>query len=117
MARREARSTTPTITISITRVGEPNGRLARLTGMQCEQVRELLSAVVDGEATVQEQAIVDAHLATCAECRAWQERAHTLQRWSRVRALAGDAEPDPAWLGALVEVVPARRRRTRVRLD
>jgi predicted anti-sigma-YlaC factor YlaD len=85
--------------------------------MQCEEVRELLSAVVDGEATAREQAIVDAHLATCAECQAWQERAHTLVRWSRIRSSGAEAEPDAEWLAALGGVVSPRRRGPHIRLD
>lgn len=46
--------------------------------MDCTTARELVSAQIDGDAG--QWAEVDAHLATCAECRAWKEDAHGLER-------------------------------------
>ena len=46
--------------------------------MDCTTARELVSAQIDGD--VGQSAEVDAHLATCAECRAWKEDAHGLER-------------------------------------
>ncbi|GAA3386176.1 zf-HC2 domain-containing protein [Cryptosporangium minutisporangium] len=43
--------------------------------MQCAQIRVALSALVDGEDPGTDRADVDAHLAGCAECRAWQATA------------------------------------------
>lgn len=41
--------------------------------MKCEEALELMSAVLDGEATAQERAALEAHLATCPECAALYE--------------------------------------------
>lgn len=43
-------------------------------GMDCQRCREALSARLDGEASAAESAALDAHLATCAACRAAEER-------------------------------------------
>ena len=40
---------------------------------RCEEMRPLVSALVDGELPVEDAAFVRAHLATCAECRALEE--------------------------------------------
>jgi anti-sigma factor RsiW len=37
--------------------------------MRCDQVREWLSATLDGESTPSERQAVDRHLATCSDCR------------------------------------------------
>src|SRR5262245_16606066 len=89
---------------------EPNIRFARPTHMRCEEARELMSAMVDGETTMHEGAAVDAHVATCTDCRLWQERAHRLQRWSRIRSFASDEGPDRVWLRALLHAEHARVR-------
>ncbi|GAA3512037.1 zf-HC2 domain-containing protein [Actinocatenispora rupis] len=51
--------------------------------MECETCRESLSARLDGEAGP--DPAVDAHLAGCAACRDWSERAVALTRRLRVR--------------------------------
>ena len=43
--------------------------------MRCDDVHEALSARLDGEAATQPDALIDAHLAGCAACRAWLVRA------------------------------------------
>ena len=35
----------------------------------CKEALELLSAQLDGAITIEEQAVLDAHLASCPECR------------------------------------------------
>jgi predicted anti-sigma-YlaC factor YlaD len=56
--------------------------------MDCQHVRELISAVVDGEAADDDHRIVDHHLEGCVDCRAWQDAAHSLRRAVTVRASA-----------------------------
>ena len=46
-------------------------RLARPLPHTCERVREQLSLALDGELSQLEDAHLDAHLATCAGCRAF----------------------------------------------
>ncbi|TQS43596.1 zf-HC2 domain-containing protein [Cryptosporangium phraense] len=43
--------------------------------MQCAQIRIALSALADGEDPGIDRAVVDTHLAECAECRAWNAAA------------------------------------------
>jgi hypothetical protein len=42
---------------------------------------ELLDARVDGELTVEQEAVVDAHVATCPACRAELEATERVKRW------------------------------------
>ena len=46
-------------------------RLARQLSHTCDIVREQLSLALDGETSQLEDARIDAHLATCASCRAF----------------------------------------------
>ena len=81
----------------------------------CRQMESLLPPFVDGETSLRDAALVEAHLAQCAPCRqlAWEQRdvrallssrraslrgAAPLGLESRVRALA-DAERAPARVG------------------
>ena len=73
--------------------------LAVLPVVECASARPLVSAQLDGEASPQEAAIAQAHLAACAECRG--ERV----RWSEL-ALA---------LGALPAGVPSPAADARIR--
>lgn len=41
--------------------------------MECSEVRELLSAVIDGEASAEEEAVASAHRSSCVACRGWFE--------------------------------------------
>lgn len=52
--------------------------------MRCDVVQEALSALLDGGPSEVEREALDAHLAACATCRAWQEGAHRLTRWARL---------------------------------
>jgi predicted anti-sigma-YlaC factor YlaD len=61
----------------------------------CEDVREALSAELDGEASPAEsasRAVLDAHLADCPACVAWADAAHAITR--RVRLGAAQDVPD-----------------------
>jgi predicted anti-sigma-YlaC factor YlaD len=78
--------------------------------MDCAQIREALSARLDGEATELADAAVDGHLAGCRACTGWAEELATLHRMVRVRV----AEPVPDLSAEIVEAfVPAARSRRR----
>lgn len=68
--------------------------------VDCETCREALSARLDGEAEPAPAGDVDAHVAGCAACRAWQGDAAALTRSLRLRP--AEATPDllDAVLGA-----------------
>ncbi|WP_212822791.1 zf-HC2 domain-containing protein [Catellatospora sp. TT07R-123] len=73
-------------------------------GMDCEQVREQLSARLDGEHDPAAVGAVDTHVAGCGDCRRWAERADQVTRLARTAA----ALPTPR-LGenALAEILAA----------
>jgi predicted anti-sigma-YlaC factor YlaD len=60
--------------------------------MECDEVREALSARLDGEPTGRPDDVVDDHLAGCRACTAWSEELVTLHRMVRVRE--AEAVPD-----------------------
>lgn len=60
----------------------------------CADIRTLLSAAVDGEASVAEHSLIDAHLAGCESCRAHAERLSVLTRQVRLRPV--ERTPDLA---------------------
>jgi predicted anti-sigma-YlaC factor YlaD len=75
--------------------------------MECDRVREAISARIDGEDPGVPDGAIEAHLATCAACRGWQRRAHVMTRRARLggrfleqdltaRVLAA-VPPEPAW--------------------
>ncbi len=68
--------------------------------MRCEDCREALSARLDGEA---EPVSPDAHLASCADCRAWFAGADRLRRAMLLRP----APPVPDLTAAILERTPA----------
>lgn len=80
--------------------GVDNGQLG------CPTIRELLSAVADGEATSDERSSVESHLATCGSCSAYATAVSRLDRRVRIRP----AEPVPD----LVAAVTARARPARL---
>jgi predicted anti-sigma-YlaC factor YlaD len=76
--------------------------------MRCDQVREALSARLDGEESRHEAARTDAHLETCADCRSWYDAAARITRLARTSVVAAPATsidltvalaaaPGPAW--------------------
>jgi predicted anti-sigma-YlaC factor YlaD len=77
--------------------------------MECDQIREALSAQLDGEDPGLTGGDLDGHLRTCAACTAWSEELATLHRMVRVR----EAEPVPDLSAAIVEAytprLPTRR--------
>ncbi|HEX6870021.1 MAG TPA: zf-HC2 domain-containing protein [Micromonosporaceae bacterium] len=56
-------------------------------GMRCEQVRESLSARLDGEAMPLPAPVVDAHLRDCSSCPVWLAGAERVTRNVRVQAV------------------------------
>jgi predicted anti-sigma-YlaC factor YlaD len=70
--------------------------------MACEHWRELLSAQLDGEDDPADRAAVDEHLAGCAGCREWLDRAATVNRLTRT----GLVTPVPDLSTAILAVLP-----------
>jgi predicted anti-sigma-YlaC factor YlaD len=71
----------------------------------CETVRDTLSARADGEATRDEIALADLHLARCADCRRYAADVERIDRAIRIRP----AEPVPSLVGSVTaRVRPAR---------
>lgn len=58
----------------------------------CPPVRRLISAAADGVTVHEEDRVVEAHLAGCAECAAYRSRVIDLARSTRVRPVGNDAE-------------------------
>lgn len=71
-------------------------RAAQIT---CTEITELASAVIDGEASLDEQRLHDLHLRGCAACRAHADRLASLTRQVRLRA----AEPVPDLAGRVLD--------------
>ncbi|BCJ74799.1 membrane protein [Catellatospora sp. IY07-71] len=88
--------------------------------MDCEQVRELLSARLDGEDDPAGRAPVDAHVAGCAGCAQWLDRAESVTRLARTAAALPVPPLHPDALAAVLAAAPApaqpRRRREVARL-
>ena len=80
--------------------------------MECDRVREAISARIDGEDPGVPDGTIEAHLATCAACRGWQQRAHAMTRRARLggRFLEQDLT---ARVLAAIPPEPARRRPAR----
>lgn len=74
--------------------------------MNCHQIRELISAAADGEATGEERSVLDRHLADCAACEEFSADLTRLDRQVRIRP--AEAVPD------LVASVTARARPARL---
>ncbi|MFJ7273717.1 zf-HC2 domain-containing protein [Kitasatospora sp. NPDC098663] len=73
--------------------------------MRCAQFRTALSARLDGEPTGLPDGRLDGHVARCAGCRAWLERAEQLR--GRVRASAADG-PSEEWSARLLDGLGVR---------
>ena len=80
--------------------------------MECDRAREAISARIDGEDPGVPDGALDAHLADCDACRAWQQRAHVLTR----RARLGGPFLERDLTGQVLAAVPPAPARRRLRL-
>ncbi|MEU4694627.1 zf-HC2 domain-containing protein [Actinoplanes sp. NPDC023714] len=69
--------------------------------MACERWREMLSAQLDGEDDPVMRPLVDEHLAGCAGCREWVDRAAAVNRLTRTAAVPVVPDLSEAILAAL----------------
>ena len=73
--------------------------------IDCETIREALSAIVDGEATNEDRTLADAHLHQCPGCRSFATDMQYVDRLVRIRP----AEPVPSLVASVTaRVRPAR---------
>jgi predicted anti-sigma-YlaC factor YlaD len=79
--------------------------------MECAQIQEALSAMLDGEDPELTEADIDAHLMECADCRAWQSAAAALAEAVSVRA-RGRGPDDAVARNVLALTRPRRQWRT-----
>jgi len=77
--------------------------------MQCDRLREAVSARIDGEDPGLPDGALDAHLGVCAGCRAWQQRAHAVTRRARLGGLFLDHDLTPNVLAAASATRRGRR--------
>jgi predicted anti-sigma-YlaC factor YlaD len=75
--------------------------------MDCDSIREAISASLDGEDAGIPADVTRAHLDECAACRDWRERQHALTRRARLSGYALDHDLTARVLDAL----PARATR------
>jgi predicted anti-sigma-YlaC factor YlaD len=74
--------------------------------VNCAQAREAASARLDGELPAPEQAALDAHLAGCGACRAWEGDVVDATRRTRLRPAA---VPGPDLTARVLAAAPAAR--------
>ena len=79
--------------------------------MGCERWRELVSAQLDGEDDPADRPRVEGHLAGCAGCREWLDRAATVNRLTRTGLVPEVPDLSAAILAALPPAQVRRRRR------
>ena len=79
--------------------------------MQCDRFREAISARIDGEDAGLPDGALDAHLEDCADCRAWQQRAHAVTRRARLGGHFLDHDLTSHVLAAVPAGATGRRRR------
>jgi predicted anti-sigma-YlaC factor YlaD len=85
--------------------------LAHYWDMECDRIREAISARIDGEHPGLPAEVLDAHLGACAACREWQQRAHAVTRRARLGGSFLDHDLTPGVLAAVAPVADGRRRR------
>ncbi len=79
--------------------------------MQCNRFREAVSARIDGEDAGLPDGALDAHLRVCADCRAWQQRAHAVTRRVRLGGLYLDHDLTSQVLAAVPAPAAGHRQR------
>jgi predicted anti-sigma-YlaC factor YlaD len=77
--------------------------------MDCDRAREAISARIDGEHPGLPGNVIQAHLASCAECRDWQQRAHEVTRRARLGGRFPDHDLTAQVLAAVGPVLAGRR--------
>jgi predicted anti-sigma-YlaC factor YlaD len=89
--------------------GNSTAGRAHYLGMNCEACREAISALLDNEDPGIDPALVQAHLAACAACRAATTQASRLQRWLRLRPTEPVPDLTPAILARIGPTEPGPR--------
>jgi predicted anti-sigma-YlaC factor YlaD len=84
--------------------------------MECDRAREAISARIDGEDPGVPDGALDAHLAGCAACRGWQQRAHVTTRRARLGGTFLDHDLTDRVLTALPPAQGGRRLRVALRV-
>jgi predicted anti-sigma-YlaC factor YlaD len=79
--------------------------LADYLFVKCSDIRESLSARIDGETAALPEAVLDRHVEGCPDCRSWQEQALRLRRTMLVR----EAPVVPDLSARILADVPAPR--------
>jgi predicted anti-sigma-YlaC factor YlaD len=82
--------------------------------MACERWREMISAQLDGEDDPADRPRVDEHLAGCADCRQWLDRAAAVNRLTRTGVAAPVPDLTASILAALPPAAPAPPLRRRL---
>jgi predicted anti-sigma-YlaC factor YlaD len=77
--------------------------------MECDRIREAISARIDGEDPGVPDGALEAHLAGCETCRGWQQRAHVVTRRARIGGPFLDHDLTDRVLAA-VPPAPGKRR-------
>jgi predicted anti-sigma-YlaC factor YlaD len=80
--------------------------------MDCDSAREAISARIDGEDPDLPDGALETHLASCASCREWQQRAHAVTRRARLGGAFLDHDLAPRVLAAVPGADPWWRRAT-----
>jgi predicted anti-sigma-YlaC factor YlaD len=81
--------------------GNRNDPRGDYRGMTCRHVREAVSAVLDGEDSPLDAGVIESHLASCTDCRAYAVQARTLHRSLRMSAAPAVPDLTPSILAAI----------------
>ena len=65
--------------------------------MNCEQAREQISAMMDGELDAQEPGLLQAHIDACADCRKMKEEWASYTGFMKERFIPATQTPEAAW--------------------
>lgn len=79
--------------------------------MECDRVREAISARIDGEDPGPAGSAAEEHLAGCADCRRWRDRAHEVTRRARLGGPFLEHDLTDRVLAAVPPAADGRRRR------